>query len=215
MAGKQIYSALMAVQRDLKAPKGQYNSFGKYKYRSLEDIIEAVKPLLNENGLILNMTDDVVMVGDRIYIKATVSVIDVANGDTVTTTALARESAVKKGMDDSQVTGTASSYARKYALNGLFAIDDTKDADANEYHQQTQQTQEQTQQTQVNSNRAHKERNGAIKVLNDAIKKTGVKPAEVSAIAGAKFGKTSTKDMTVKEIYELADNLSKWIAELK
>lgn len=204
MAGKQIYSALMAVQRDLKAPKGQQNKFGNYKYRSAEDIIEAVKPLLNENGLILNMTDDVVMVGERIYIKATVSVIDVANGDTVTTTALARESAVKKGMDDSQVTGTASSYARKYALNGLFAIDDTKDADTNEY-----------QQTQVNSNRAHEERNGAIKVLNDAIKKTGIKPAEVAAIAGAKFGKTSTKDMTVKEIYELADNLSKWIDELK
>lgn len=204
MAGKQIYSALMAVQRDLKAPKGQFNDFGSYNYRSAEDIIEAVKPLLNENGLILNMTDDVVMIGDRIYIKATVSVIDVANGDTVTTTALARESAVKKGMDDSQVTGTASSYARKYALNGLFAIDDTKDADTNEY-----------QQTQVNSNRAHEERNGAIKVLNDAIKKTGIKPAEVAAIAGAKFGKTSTKDMTVKEIYELADNLSKWIDELK
>lgn len=204
MAGKQIYSALMAVQRDLKAPKGQQNKFGNYKYRSAEDIIEAVKPLLNENGLILNMTDDVVMVGDRIYIKATVSVIDVANGDTVTTTALARESAVKKGMDDSQVTGTASSYARKYALNGLFAIDDTKDANTKEY-----------QQTQGNSNRAHEERNGAIKVLNDAIKKTGVKYAEIAAIAGAKFGKTSTKDMTVKEIYELADNLSKWIDELK
>lgn len=205
MAGKQIYSALMAVQRDLKAPKGQQNKFGNYKYRSAEDIIEAVKPLLNENGLILNMTDDVVMVGERIYIKATVSVIDVANGDTVTTTALARESAVKKGMDDSQVTGTASSYARKYALNGLFAIDDTKDADTNEY-----------QQTQVNSNRAHEERHGALKVLNDAIKKAGVKPAEIAAIVGAKFGKTSgTKDMTVKEIYELADNLSKWIDELK
>ena len=129
MAGKQIYSALMSIQRDLKAPKNQYNSFGKYKYRSLEEIVEAVKPLLNENGLILNMTDDVVIVGDRIYIKATVSVIDVANGDTVATTAFAREAVTKKGSDDSQITGLASSYARKYALNGLFAIDDAKDAD--------------------------------------------------------------------------------------
>ena len=211
MAGKQIYSALMAVQRDLKAPKGQYNDFGNFKYRSAEDIIEAVKPLLNENGLILNITDDVVMIGDRIYIKATVSVIDVANGDTVATTAFAREALRKTGTDDSQITGLASSYARKYALNGLFAIDDEKDADTNEYHQQTQT---QTQ-TQVNSNLVHEERNGAIKVLNDAIKKAGVKPAEVSAIAGVKFNKTSTKDMTVKEIYELADNLSKWIDELK
>lgn len=211
MAGKQIYSALMAVQRDLKAPKGQFNDFGSYNYRSAEDIIEAVKPLLNENGLILNMTDDVVMIGDRIYIKATVSVIDVANGDTVTATAFAREAVAKKKLDDSQITGLASSYARKYALNGLFAIDDTKDADTNEYHQQTR-----TQPTQTQQNKyAHEERNGAIKVLNDAIKKAGVKPAEVSAIAGAKFGKTSTKDMTVKEIYELADNLAKWIDELK
>lgn len=210
MAGKQIYSALMAVQRDLKAPKGQFNDFGSYNYRSAEDIIEAVKPLLNENGLILNMTDDVVMIGDRIYIKATVSVIDVANGDTVTATAFAREAVAKKKLDDSQITGLASSYARKYALNGLFAIDDTKDADTNEY-QQTQ-----TQQTQVNSNRANEERHGALKVLNDAIKKAGVKPAEIAAIVGAKFGKTGgTKDMTVKEIYELADNLSKWIDELK
>lgn len=213
MAGKQIYSALMAVQRDLKAPKGQYNDFGNYKYRSAEDIIEAVKPLLNENGLILNMTDDVVMIGDRIYIKATVSVIDVANGDTVAATAFAREALTKKKSDDSQITGLASSYARKYALNGLFAIDDAKDADTNEYHQQTQT---QTQQTQVNSNRAHEERHGALKVLNNAIKTTGIKPAEVAAIVGAKFGKTGgTKDMTVKEMYELADNLSKWIDELK
>ena len=166
MAGKQIYSALMAIQRDLKAPKRQYNDFGNFKYRSAEDIIEAVKPLLNENGLFLNMTDDVVMVGDRIYIKATVSVIDVANGDTIATTAFAREAVRKTGSDDSQITGLASSYARKYALNGLFAIDDAKDADTNEYHQQTQTH---TQQTQVNSNRAHEERNGAIKVLNDAI----------------------------------------------
>ena len=211
MAGKQIYSALMAIQRDLKAPKNQYNSFGKYKYRSLEDIIEAVKPLLKENGLILNMTDDVVIVGDRIYIKATVSVIDVANGDTVATTAFAREAVTKKGSDDSQITGLASSYARKYALNGLFAIDDAKDADANEYHQQTR-----TQQTQTQQNKyANEERRGAINVLNEAIFTNQIKPAEVAAIAGAKFGKTSTKDMTVKEIYELADNLSKWIDELK
>lgn len=137
--GKPIYASLMAVQTELKAPKGQHNSFGKYDYRSAEDIIEAVKPLLKENGLFLNMSDEVVLVGDRYYIKATVKVVDVVTGESVQTSALAREAAQKKGMDESQVTGTASSYARKYALNGLFAIDDNRDADTNEYARQTSQ----------------------------------------------------------------------------
>lgn len=118
---------LVAVQTALKAPKGQFNSFGKYSYRSCEDILEAVKPLLSENGLLLTLTDEPVMVGERTYIKATASVTD--GEKAVSATAYAREEDEKKGMDGSQVTGTASSYARKYALNGLFLIDDTKDAD--------------------------------------------------------------------------------------
>ena len=133
MEGKPIYAALMAVQAELKAPKSQHNSFGKYDYRSAEDIIEAVKPLLKDNGLFLTMSDDIVQIGDRYYVKATVSVTDIVTGESVQTSALAREAAQKKGMDESQVTGTASSYARKYALNGLFAIDDTKDADTDQY----------------------------------------------------------------------------------
>lgn len=116
------------IQSKLKAPKGQYNSFGKYNYRSCEDIVEAVKPLIASYGFHLNMSDEVVAAGNRVYIKATCLVMD---GDKVIakSTALARESESRKGMDDSQITGTASSYARKYALNGLFAIDDTKDSD--------------------------------------------------------------------------------------
>jgi hypothetical protein len=116
------------IQAKLKAPKGQYNNFGKYKYRSCEDIVEAVKPLLAEAGYHLILSDDIVLVGDRVYVKATATVF---NGTDVlgTATAFAREPQDKKGMDASQITGTASSYARKYALNGLFAIDDTKDAD--------------------------------------------------------------------------------------
>ena len=114
------------IQRELKAPKNQFNNFGKYKYRSCEDILEGLKPLLNE--LVLTISDDVVLVGDRIYVKATVTL---TNGtDSISNSALARESLTKKGMDDSQITGTASSYARKYALNGLFCIDDTADADS-------------------------------------------------------------------------------------
>lgn len=126
---------LQEIQHRLKAPKGQYNSFGKYKYRSCEDILEAVKPILNETGCTLTLSDEIVLIGDRYYVKATARLIG-ADTD-VTTTAFAREDNEKKGMDGAQVTGTSSSYARKYALNGLFCIDDTKDADTDEYANQT------------------------------------------------------------------------------
>lgn len=128
---------LVEVQAALKAPKGQYNSFGGYKYRSCEDILEAVKPLLKENGLQLTLTDEPVEVGGRIYIKATAAVTD--GQAIVKAEGYAREPKEKKGMDESQITGTASSYARKYALNGLFLIDDTKDADATNDHGKGQQ----------------------------------------------------------------------------
>lgn len=119
---------LIDIQANLKAHKGQKNTFGNYMYRSCEDILEAVKPLLLKNNCFLTIKDEIVMLGDRFYIKATATIQN-KNGFKVETTALARESESKKGMDDSQVTGSTSSYARKYALNGLFAIDDTKDAD--------------------------------------------------------------------------------------
>jgi hypothetical protein len=126
------------IQSELKAPKGNYNSFGKYKYRSCEDIVEAAKPVLAKYECHISMTDDVVMVGDRVYIKATASIYK--NGVVLaTSTAFAREPEEKKGMDASQITGTASSYARKYALNGLLAIDDTKDADTDEHKVMTSQ----------------------------------------------------------------------------
>jgi hypothetical protein len=124
--------SLAAIQAELKAPKGNFNSFGKYKYRSCEDIVEAVKPLLADHRCHLILTDDVVAVLDRVYVKATATIY---KGTEIIgqSTAFARESLDKKGMDDSQITGTASSYARKYALNGLLAIDDTKDADTDEH----------------------------------------------------------------------------------
>lgn len=134
MSEVNLITKLLNVQKDLKAPKGQYNSFGKYKYRSAEDILNAVKPLNVENGLLLTIKDDIELIGDRYYIKATAKITD--GTDTHEVTAYARESLNKKGMDESQITGTASSYARKYALNGLYLIDDTKDADTDEYAQQ-------------------------------------------------------------------------------
>lgn len=141
-----IYEKLLAVQSGLKAPKGQYNSFGKYKYRSCEDILEAVKPLLKQNGVTLVIGDSIEMIGERYYVKATARLIDITDGTTIENTAYAREENEKKGMDGSQITGTASSYARKYCLNGLFDIDDTKDADTDEYQQQgsTAQVKQQT-----------------------------------------------------------------------
>ena len=125
-----IYEKLTEVQNELKAPKSKYNSFGKYNYRSCEDILEAVKPILKSKRLAMTVKDDVFNIGDRFYIMATVTVFDCESEEKVTTTAYAREDADKKGMDGSQITGSSSSYARKYALNGMFAIDDTKDADS-------------------------------------------------------------------------------------
>lgn len=120
---------LAIIQSKLKAPKGQKNTFGGYKYRSCEDILEAVKPLLRETLCTLTLNDEVVLMGDRFYIKATATISNTEN-EVATTTAFAREEETKKGMDASQITGAASSYARKYALCGLFAIDDGKDADS-------------------------------------------------------------------------------------
>lgn len=132
MAEKSLVKSLIAVQAALKAPKGQYNKFGGYSYRSCEDILEAVKPLLAQHGILLTLTDEIVEIGGRFYVRATAQVTDGDSGATVT--AYAREEETKKGMDGSQITGSASSYARKYALNGLFCIDDTKDADATNDH---------------------------------------------------------------------------------
>jgi len=129
-----VYEKLMQVQTKLRAPKGQYNSFGKYSYRSCEDILEALKPLLGEVGAIVNVTDEIKLIGDRYYVEATASFIDTETGERMIAKASAREAETKKGMDDSQVTGSVSSYARKYALNGLFAIDDNKDADSTNTH---------------------------------------------------------------------------------
>lgn len=124
---------LINIQKDLKAPKSQYNAFGKYNYRNCEDILEAVKPLCAREGACLTLSDEIVQIGERYYIQATATLYDSETGEVINTvTAYAREEAEKKGMDGSQVTGAASSYARKYALNGLFNIDDTKDADSDE-----------------------------------------------------------------------------------
>lgn len=129
-----IYKKLLDVQTELKAPKGQFNKFGNYSYRSCEDILESLKPLLKQVKATVVLTDEIKLVGDRYYIEATCKFIDIETGDVLENKSLAREDESKKGMDLAQVTGSCSSYARKYALNGMFCIDDVKDADATNKH---------------------------------------------------------------------------------
>ncbi len=130
-----LVQKVVLVQDELKAPKGQFNEFGNFKYRSCEDIVVSVKPILKKYGIMLNLSDELVIIGERYYIKAVAVLTD--GTDVVQSVAYAREPQVLKGMNESQITGTASSYARKYALNGLLAIDDTKDPDTDEFANQT------------------------------------------------------------------------------
>ena len=133
---------LTAIQCELKAPKNQNNSYGGYKYRSCEDILEAVKPLLNKYNASVTLSDSIEVLGDRVYLKVTATFFDNESDKSISVSAYAREPLTQKGMSDSQITGTASSYARKYALNGLFLIDDTKDADTDEFRNQQKSKEE-------------------------------------------------------------------------
>ena len=139
---------LINIQKTLKAPKGQFNKFGNYKYRSCEDILEALKPLLYENKCVLTINDDIVSVGGRVYVKAIV-ILKNETGEETSTTAFAREEETKKGLDSSQITGSTSSYARKYALNGMFCIDDTKDSDSYESDKNEKQVKQPTKSTET------------------------------------------------------------------
>lgn len=159
-----IYEKLLNVQTELKAPKGQFNAFGKYKYRSCEDILEALKPVLNKYKLTFFINDEIVEVNNRNYVKATITIINIEKPDEqIQTSALAREEETKKGMDGSQITGASSSYARKYALNGMFMIDDTKDSDSTNTHGKDKTEQEKVKDF-LNS------RNGMIERLSEYVK---------------------------------------------
>lgn len=165
---------LIEIQKELKAPKGQYNSFGKYKYRSAEDILEAVKPLCAERGCLLTLSDELLNIGSRYYVKATAKFMD--GGDYFVVTAYAREDEIKKGMDGSQITGTASSYARKYALNGLFLIDDTKDTDTDENHTERK----------ARAKKADSDRQEMLDKIRQLAKEKDILESDVCAIARVK-----------------------------
>ena len=193
---------LLNAQAELKAPKGQYNSFGKYKYRSAEDILEAVKPINAKHGVLLTITDEPVLVGDWHYIKATATITD--GTESIVVTAYARESLNKKGMDDSQITGTASSYARKYALNGLYLIDDTKDADTDEYRNQGNKTPAVKSATQAEIGNLKKEIIAFSKLMTEQGK--NVKPEQVEQTLNI----TDYAKLNSEDVKEAVNKLKGW-----
>lgn len=196
-----IYEKLMLIQNELKCPKDQFNSFGKYHYRSTESILEAVKPLLKKNGLSLFVSDSIELIGERYYIKATCKLINTEDGETIEASAMARESLDKKGMDSSQVSGATSSYARKYALNGLFLIDDTKDFDSTEVSKQTSRLSSSTN----TSNLTEKQ----IKRLYAVASKGGFNAEQVKLSVIKDYKKEHVKDLSKKEYDELVARLEK------
>lgn len=201
MEGKimNVYEKLMTVQTKLRAPKGQYNSFGRYSYRSCEDILEALKPLLAEVGAIVNISDEVKLIGDRFYVEATAMFLDCETGDSVVARASAREDETKKGMDLAQVTGSVSSYARKYALNGLFAIDDNKDSDATNTHGKD---------IKPNMTPVSGLTEAQIKRLYAIGNKAGFKKDVVEATVKKMFG-CEPKDMTKEQYNTVCERLEK------
>lgn len=193
---KEFIQKLAQIQKELNAPKNQHNSFGNYNYRSCEDILEGVKPLLGD--LFLSISDEIVQIGDRFYVRATATITD---GETShSTSAMARESLTKKGMDDAQVTGATSSYARKYCLNGLFGIDDAKDADTDEHNKQTG-----AQDKKISSNKPSSTQ--ILYAFTDAASKKGSVHELQEAFGKAwKMLEGTEEQIKAKDIYEIRKN---------
>ena len=189
-----VYEKLIAIQSELKAPKSQYNNFGKYAYRNCEDILESLKPLLKEHKSTIYISDEIVTVLERFYVKATVTFIDAETGEKIINTAYAREEEDKKGMDGSQVTGSSSSYARKYALNGMFAIDDTKDSDF-------------TNTTTKTDNAGLSE--AQIKRLLAIASKVNISADDVKKVVAKTFGVQDLRKMNKQQYDEICSRLEK------
>ena len=199
-----IYAKLNFIQLNLIAPKNQYNSFGKYNYRSCEDILEGLKPCLQETKTAVTVNDEIVQIGDRYYVKATATLFDCETGESVSNTAYAREEESKKGMDSSQVTGATSSYARKYALNGLFCIDDVKDADTRDNRQEEAKKQ-QSEEKQVKELENLVISEIKVKALTARCESEGVKPETICKLYNVK----SFEELTEKKFRNISDNWEK------
>lgn len=191
-----IYEKLLNIQVELKAPKSQTNNFGRYNYRSCEDILEAVKPILKKEKCVVIVNDEIEQVDNRFYVKATVSLVDVESGEIIASSAYAREEENKKGMDGSQVTGASSSYARKYALNGLFAIDDTKDSDATNQHDKKQVSA--SQQSIIKQQ------------IAEILKVKGISFEKLTEVIKIKFKKQKFDELTANEQQKLLEEVRAW-----
>lgn len=191
-----IYEKLLSVQSELKAPKNQTNNFGRYNYRSCEDILEAVKPILKKEKCVVIVNDEIEQVDNRFYVKATVSLVDVESGEIIASSAYAREEENKKGMDSSQVTGASSSYARKYALNGLFAIDDTKDGDVTNSGEENESSA--SQQSLIKQQ------------IGEILKVKGIGFDKLTEVIKTKFKKQKFDDLTAREQQRLLTEVSGW-----
>lgn len=206
-----IYEKLSVIQQELIAPKNQYNSYGKYNYRSCEDILEGLKPFMDRLKVAIKVSDEIVLVGDRYYIKATATLIDTealvdceVDVPFINNTAYAREEETVKGMSSSQITGSASSYARKYALNGLFCIDDVKDADSRDNRQKEAEEQKkaEAEQKKIENSVISEVK---VKALLARCEKEGVEPAKILKLYKAK----SIADLTELQYANINDNWDK------
>lgn len=202
MDGMNIYQSLNYIQSNLKAPKGQFNSFGKYHYRSCEDILEGVKPHLQETKTCLVISDEIVTIGEHNYIKATATLYS-ADGGAVANSAFAKEPLEKKGMDPSQITGATSSYARKYALNGLFCIDDTKDADTDAYTANTTQTKAKGKAPETNTIREKRVKEEYLKSITQQMGIKQINPKLISEYINKTFKKKTSNELTEDELKAL------------
>ena len=188
-----VNEKLMHIQTKLKSPKSQFNAFGKYSYRSCEDILESLKPLLEEYKATVTLKDEIKLIGDRYYLEATATLTDIETGEKVEVSALAREEEIKKGMDAAQVTGSVSSYARKYALNGLFAIDDNKDADSTNTHGKS-------------ASKETKLSDAQVKRLYAIAYKCKIDKSKIDAMVKDKFSKSIT-ELTKSEYDQVCEGL--------
>lgn len=191
-----IYEKLLNIQSELKAPKNQTNNFGRYNYRSCEDILEAVKPILKKEKCVVIVNDEIEQVDNRFYVKATVSLVDVESGEIIASSAYAREEENKKGMDSSQITGASSSYARKYALSGLFAIDDTKDSDVTNSGEENESSA--SQQSLIKQQ------------IGEILKVKGIGFDKLTEVIKTKFKKQKFDDLTAREQQRLLTEVRGW-----